>query len=336
MADLPPTTSGSTLPFKDRSTGLILFGIGEILLGCLAGGMIMLMIFGQVMTAHMTQQGVQFRLIVPGALVYGVAGVSLIALGIGSIRARRWARALSLIVAWAWLMSGLCAIIGVSVVLPKALQATMQGGPGMPAGAAAAVAIAKIAALATIGLFFILVPGVLIAFYQGKNVKATCEAHDAPRWTDACPLPVLGLAVWLGVGAGYLLIMGFSMKGVFPVFGVLLSGWSGAAVYLALSVLWFYCARAIYHLDSTGWWLMLLGMILATVSAWVSFNRIDLFEIYRQAGYPEAQIQSMQQVNFLNGKNLGFISLAAVIPMLAYLLFVKRYFHGARQVQKEA
>src|SRR5688500_7149487 len=105
MADVPFSPSGSSLPeYKDRKTGLTVFGILEILLGCLAGLLIVLMVFAQLMVAQATQQSPQFRMIIPSLLLYGMAAAALITLGIGTLRARRWARALSLVLSWSWLV----------------------------------------------------------------------------------------------------------------------------------------------------------------------------------------------------------------------------------------
>ena len=50
----PPIPRVETAPlpaYKDRSTGLVIFGILTLLLGCLAGLFVPLMLFGQMMAA---------------------------------------------------------------------------------------------------------------------------------------------------------------------------------------------------------------------------------------------------------------------------------------------
>jgi hypothetical protein len=90
--------------FKDRRTGLIVFGILEILCGTFCLLVIPLMIAGQTMAGRMGGGSLQFRMIVPAILVYGLMAAIFLTLGIGSIRARRWARAFSLILGWSWLL----------------------------------------------------------------------------------------------------------------------------------------------------------------------------------------------------------------------------------------
>ena len=95
------------MPYKDRSAGLLIFGILTILLGCVAGLFVPLMFFGQAMSAK-ARTGVPapFSAILPAVLIYSVLAVALVWLGIGSIMARRWARALLLIFSWSWLILG--------------------------------------------------------------------------------------------------------------------------------------------------------------------------------------------------------------------------------------
>ncbi len=77
--------------YKDRRTALLVVGILEIVLGL--GGWLLtaLMLWGVTMAA---QQGMRMVSMVPGLLTYAVGGAIFIVMGIGSIRLRRWARAL--------------------------------------------------------------------------------------------------------------------------------------------------------------------------------------------------------------------------------------------------
>src|SRR5260370_37341773 len=91
-----------------------------------------------------------------------------------------------------------------------------------------------------------------------KDVKRTCELHDPkPRWTDRCPLPVLGLSLWLFFGALAMLIVPFAFRLVFPLFGILLVGWLGVIVSIVFAAVWLYAAWALYRLDRRGWWVFL-------------------------------------------------------------------------------
>jgi hypothetical protein len=321
-----PVVPGA-LNFKDRRTGLMVFGILEILLGSLAALMVPLMIVGQVMAAKVTQEPMPLRQLIPGAVVYGLVAAVLICLGIGSCKIRRWARALSLVVSWSWLATGILTMAAMALFLPSILNAPQPQGQALPESARLVVMIAS---MLFMGIFFIAVPGVLVFFYQSRHVKATCESRDPlPSWTDACPLPVLGLSLWLGFGAVTILALPLSTHGVLPVFGRLISGFGGCMGALGLAALWGYSAWAVYRLRAVGWWIVLISLCVMAASAWVTFAQIDLPEMYRVMGYPERQIEMMKQFSFMQGHGMAYFSVAGAIPMLGFLLFVKRYFRSS-------
>jgi hypothetical protein len=160
-------------------------------------------------------------------------------------------------------------------------------------------------------------------------VKATCEARNpSPSWTDACPLPVLGLSLWLWTGVVGMLALPLSTHGVLPLFGKVLSGFTGSACGVLLAVLWSYCAWGVYRLRSASWWIVLISVCLFSVSAWITFSHIDMSELYKAMGYSEHQIDTMKQFSFMQGNRAAYLSLSGLIPMLGFLLFVKRYFRS--------
>jgi hypothetical protein len=327
ISDPPPSPS-----FKDRRTGLIVFGVLQALLGGLCFLFVPLLFLSQAMQARVTGAPPAYRMMLPAVGIYGAMAVVFLCLGIGSILARRWARALSLILAWSWLAVGVVTVIVTWVVLPRTLAMPVAPNQAMPPGAARVVMIVS---LGMVSMLFVVLPGVLLLFYRSPHVKATCEARDpVARWTDACPLPVLGLALWLASGALSLLLMPVGYGGVLPCFGVLISGWAGTLACLALAGLWAYLARATYRLEPRAWWIVLGLVILFSVSAYLTFRGIDLFEMYRRMGYPEAQIEQMRQFQVLDGQTLAPWSAVALVPVIAYLLWVKHFFRsGAAEVE---
>ena len=315
----------TVLDFKNRRTGLIVFGILEIVLGALAALLIPLMIFGQVMAAQVTHDPTPLRQIIPGVVIYGIVAAVLVGLGIGSCKLRRWARALSLIVAWSWLAVGVISMGMMAFLLPSILKAApVPQGQALPQSA---MLVVMVVTMLFMGVLFVVVPGILVMFYQSRHVRATCEAQDpSPCWTDACPLPVLAMSLWLGLGALSMLALPLSTNGVLPLFGRLLSGVAGSLCCVGFAALWAYCAWAVYRLRAVGWWLGLISICVMTASTWVTFTQIDLLEMYRVMGYPERQIEAMKQFSFLRSHGMAYFSLVGAIPMLGFLLFVKRYF----------
>ena len=149
-------------PYKDRSAGLIAFGIIEILIGGLFALFVPLMLLGQVLSAKQTGAEPQYQMLITPVAIYGAAAVILIVLGIGSIRVRRWARALSLIVAWSWLLIGAIAVVFMAIMFPRILNQASPSAGELPA----ARTIGVIIGLLFFAVFFVGVPAVLVLHPQ--------------------------------------------------------------------------------------------------------------------------------------------------------------------------
>jgi hypothetical protein len=312
VPDLPPPTA-----FKDRSTGLIVFGILGILLGCLCALLVPMMVLGQVMSAKAMGGAPNLRMAIPGMVMYAMLAVTFIWLGIGSIRCRRWARALWLILSWGWLVTGVIAITFLLLFAPKMME-------GLPAGAKA---VALLVAGVIWTTLFIVLPAALVGFYQSRHVKATCESRDpVVRWTDRCPLPVLAVSLCLGSGAAMLLLMPLSYGAVLPFFGVLLSGLPGTVACLLLAGVWAWLALGWYRLKPSAWWLTLAILLVFSVSNFITFTQVDLIDMYRLMGYPPEQLAMIEKFNFLSSKTMVVGSAGFMVPMIGYLIWVKRFF----------
>ena len=161
--------------FKDRHTGLLAFGVLEIVLGAGCILMILLMFLGQAMSAQMTGTKQEMRMLVPGMMVYGVMAAAFIWLGIGSIKCRRWARGLLLILGWSGLLVGVMIEVAMPLVLPHVFENGAGGDQAMPKGVGTVVVIVS---MLVVGVLFVVIPGAMVLFYSSRNVKATCEARD--------------------------------------------------------------------------------------------------------------------------------------------------------------
>jgi len=310
--------------FKDRHGGLIGFGILVTIIGCFCALFVPMMILGQAISARTTGTASDPRMMLPGMLMYAALAVVFIWLGIGSTMARRWARALLLILAWTWLLTGVLMMFFMAVFLPKAFANMPSGGHPM---SDAAQAVVIIFTLGFTGVLFVILPGVLVLFYRSPHVKATCEARDpVVRWTDACPLPVLALSLFLAYGAFWMVVMMLLYRAVMPFFGYLLSGLPGGILMLALTALWVYCTWATYHLKSAGWWIVLITFAVLALSAVLTFVRIDLMDMYRLMGYSQQQIDLLQKYNYFTSRNMLFFMSIGSLPFLGFLLYVKKYF----------
>ena len=325
---VPPVEAAPSPDYKDRSTGLVIFGILTLLLGCLAGLFVPLMLFGQMMAAKAPDAPpMNHATMLPGMAVYGLLAVALIWLGIGSIKARRWARALLLIFSWSWLIMG----IFMTVVMPFFMVKVMAnlppnaktGQPAMPPGAITGMVIGM---TIFFSVFFVLVPAVWTFFYSSRHVKATCEARDpVTRWTDACPLPVLAFCLWTWLAVPMMLFMSLTGLAVMPCFGVFVSGLPGALFCLVIAAVWGVAGWWLYRLDARGWWLILIAMVLFMVSALLTYAHHDIIEMYQLQGLPQAQIDQIQKIGLFTGNRMGWFTALCSLPFLGYLLFIKKY-----------
>ncbi len=314
------------MPYKDRSTGLVVFGILTILLGCLAGLAVPMMLLGQALTPANARMS--FSAILPGVCMYAILAVALIWLGIGSIKARRWARALLLIFSWSWLGVGLCAMAVMAFVLPKVMaNLPSTATAGHPAPPAAIMDVVLAVTFLMVGFIYVILPGIWTFFYSSRHVKATCEARDPVScWTDACPLPVLGLCLWLLFSVPTMLVMPLAVHPVMPLFGMFVTGLPATAIYFLMAGVWCYVASLLYRLDVRGWWFLLMAIIVFMVSGIVTYSQHDILEMYRLMGYPEAQIEQIRKTGLLEGNLMVWMMSFFMAPVLGYLLFIKKYF----------
>ena len=325
----PLESSPLNMSYRDRSTGLMVFGILTILLGCLSGLLVPLMLFGQAMAAASTHAPqLNFSLILPAILIYGGLAVALVWLGIGSIMAKRWARALLLIFSWSWLVMGILDMVVMAVIMPKVLaNLPSTGTAGHPAPNPAIMDGVMFMIFVVDGFILVLLPAIWTFFYKSRHVKASCEARNpAPSWTDACPLPVLAVCLWAMFSAPMMMIMPVAFHGVTPFFGIFLRGVAGMVFYLAIAAVWSCAAWLLYKLDLRGWWLIFITMCVMMVSGVITFARHDVIEMYRLMDYPEAQIQQIQKSGVLEGNTMTWMMAFFMVPFLGYLIFIKRYF----------
>ncbi len=318
-------------PLKDRSVGLMLFGVVQILLGCLLALMVPLMLLPLLAGAP---PGVptNMQTMIPVIGVYGLLAAIFVTLGIGSICARRWARALTLVLAWMWLVMGGVSLLVMCFVMPKVfsqIAAQQQIPPEV-------MIVMQVVMLGTMGCIYFVVPGAFVLFYQSPHVKATCEWKDPHvRWTDHCPLPVLALSLMLGLGAASM-IFSLCFGGAMPFFGVLVKGMPGALVILGFMGLLGYLTWATYRLKMSAWWTTLAFYGILGVSALATFSRISMIDYYREINLPEEQVEMIQKTGMLEGMNMPVIMGAGFVVFVGYLLWVRRYFVAAKRGAKQA
>jgi hypothetical protein len=323
----PPTT---TPALRDQSTGLMLFGIFQILLGCLCVLMTLMMIGAGLMppvAGAPHGQAVEVRMMVPAAGFYLVLAATFIWLGVGSILARRWAWTLTVILSWLWLLMGVAGCVMFAVAVRPMMSAAMAQQGKMPPEAIVVMQIVMGVVLACI---YVLLPALFLVFYQRASVRATCRQRDPHvRWTDRCPMPVLALSImlaWCVVSMPF----GATYGWVMPLFGGFVSGAVGAAVSLSLMLVLAYVAWGTYRLQMAAWWGALLLSIAGTVNMLLTFSRTNLMEMYERMRMPAAQLEMMRKSGLVESMSnwAPWIGLVGGAVFLGYLLYVRRYFVG--------
>jgi len=100
MTEDEKTENASTPGFKDRKGWLIAFGIIQILMGSfflLVIPLVLVGMFASSMSGRANAMPVNSHMIALAVFFYLLLAAWFISMGIGSIKARRWARALVLI-----------------------------------------------------------------------------------------------------------------------------------------------------------------------------------------------------------------------------------------------
>lgn len=309
--------------YKDRSVGLTVFGVLEILIGGVTALMIPFMALSVAMSPAGGGAG-NVRMMIPGMVMYGLAAVVFVWLDVGSILARRWARALMLVLSSMWLVVGVLAMV-CYVPLMSGMFSKMAGQGQIPPGA---MVFMMVISGGTIGCLYVILPGAFVLFYRSKHVKATCEVRDPHvRWTDRCPLPVLAVCL-LQAFAALQMISTPAFACVLPFFGFLLRGFPAAVVFLVNAVLLGWLALATYRLRMHAWWATVAFYVFWGLSTVITFSRVSMIEFYRGMDFPQEQLKMLQQMAGPMNLMMTWGMAVFLAVLLGYLVYVRKYFLG--------
>jgi hypothetical protein len=348
---------------KSRAGGLVAFGVISIVI---AGGLVLIGSFGLVGIYMMAKMApAQTAQVIPpiiGSMIQLlIIAALLLWVGIGSIRCRRWVRPVTLSLAWAWLASGLLAIVttaaagfgapnnpatsttvtaqGTATATPTTSATTPATVPATQPGAAAgwtatgtttvvtntrpptAVVLGMLAGMA---LFAVALPLAYVLFYRGPNVRRTLEAYDpTPRWTDRLPTPVLGLAIWCALLA--LATAAGALGGYSDFFGNYLTGWNAAGV-AALKIAMLAAAAALcFKRNPLGWWIALAYVLIWGTSIITTqlFGEVETIRPAVQAVGEEEQLHPIAR------RAAAALYATGAVAGIIYLLYVRRWFRFA-------
>ena len=313
---------------RDRRRGLAVFGVLFVAVGAFATCFAALTPIVALVPGLAGQTGVPApdpRSLVIATLFYAGLATLFIALGVGSLRARRWVRPIALVVSWIWLGCGILGLVTWLILLPTfpaAMRAARPADAPIPDDVMTAVTLVASLLLLTI---YVALPSLFVWFYHDRDVKLTLERADpVPRWTDRCPLPVLGMTLaLLGAAAAALTPLPY---GAVPALGRILTGAPAVIFCAALAASAAVLARGSYRLRAWAWWGSLALVLLVNAGSLAAFLRVDMAEIYQRMKMPPEDIAMMREGGLLSGSAAIVATTALGATCIVYLLFVKKYF----------
>jgi hypothetical protein len=313
MADQPHAPA-----YRDRSLGLLLFGIAEIAVGVALAVLVPAALV--VVSAVGGRGGAAATASV--AVVYVMAGAAFVVLGAGSIRARRWARELWLSVAWIWLLTGILSVVASWLLMPALLR---SAGAGALAGGTRWIVIAVTSVFLMV--VYVALPAAILLFYRSPHVEATCaQRGPAVQWTDGVAPRLLTLAVlWALVASSVAVMPAYGW--VFPFFGRVLAGKPGALLWLLAAGLSLILAVGTVRGRHTAW-LAALGLTLAAmVSTIWTFAVVDLGAFFDAMGLPPDQAQLFDGLAGIGRVPAVVFWLVVWLSFLGYLMGLRGLFH---------
>jgi hypothetical protein len=248
-------------------------------------------------------------------LFYYLLAALFIPLGYGHLRARRWARTLALVLLWDWVVAGL--------PLSLVLLFMLFTAKALPVAGAVLVTVA-------VALCYPLVPLLLIRFYQSRDVRLTLETRDAgSSRLEGIPLPVLVLGS-LYLFYALILHLPALANGLFPLFGVFLTGQAGfiafdLAVLGALALAW-----GTFRQWAWAWWASLAYLGALALSVIATFARSSWLGILAQWGLPATELGWLEGVP-LQGHHLAVLLGGPLVVTLGLTIRSRRHFVARRE-----
>jgi MFS family permease len=275
------------LDYKDRTRVMAVIGVFLLLVGIAVGflgpiEMYCFYLFSEGGRFH--YEGFGFGSFMFGNIASQIVGYYLIAalfipLGYGHLKMRRWARTLSLTLLWSWLVVGAPLSVVVFFILAASKDLSLP---------------AALMALVFLGLSYLVFPGLLIRFYQGRNVRRTFETKDTKSyWVEELPMPILVLSSLYGfyIIMLHLLIL---FNGMFPVLGVFRFGLQGIvlldiSIACLIGLMWGTLRRRLW-----AWWGSVTLLGLFTFSTVLTLLRSSYSTILSGLNFPPREIEFLR------------------------------------------
>jgi hypothetical protein len=307
---------------NDRSLGLVVFGVIEVVIGGCCLLLVPLTLAALVLGESAGGACSDLRSAVSSSAVYVVTAGVFVWLGIGSIRARRWACELLVSLSWIWLVTGLCSMaIGV-VVLP-AMMGKLAAEADMPPSW---LLMINLVVFGIAGFVYLVLPAALLIFYRSPDVAATCRIRDPrPQWVDRCPRRLVTLAtVWLLCALSILLVPAYNF--FFPAFGTVLTGVPGAVLWTLTFAVCVAVAVGTFRRSPWAWRTGMALSIAGFLSSTVTFFKVDYVELAELMGLPAEQAAILTAVGIPEGWPTAAFNAVVWTSFIVYLMTLQKYF----------
>ena len=298
---------------KDRSLILIIIGIPLLLIGLVAAFMGPLEIycfylFSEGGPFHYEGSGFgsfMFGNIATQIIGYYVIALVCIPLGYGHLKVRRWIRPVSLALLRCWLVLGVPLAVIFLLVLVTAKELNLA---------------AILAVLVLLALSYLVVPGLLIRFYNSRDVRHTLESREpAASWIERFPIPVLALCIlYLFYAVVWHVPILFS--GLYPLFGTLLFEIPGIVAADISILLFVWLAWGTIRQRPWAWWAALIYSALLTISLVLTFATSSLSEILAGMRFPPTEMEALQNVPLQGIHLAAFLGLPLLLTTISVVL----------------
>lgn len=307
---------------QDRSRILALIGVPLLLLGlgCAVLGPVEMYCFYLFSDGGpFYYEGFGFGSFMFGTITWQIVGYYLIAvlcipLGYAHLKTRRWVGMAALTLLYSWLVLGVPLICVFLFILFSSKDLSP---------------VVALLAIILMALSYLLVPGLLIRFYQSRDVRWTFETRDPnPHWIERKPLPVLVLSTLL-IFYTIILHVPIFFQVMFPLFGTWLSGMEGIVVITIaiLSLVWL--TWGVLRRRAWAWWGSLIYVGLLALSSVSTLVTSSLEEMLATLSFPPTEMEAFQAVP-LQGVHFAPLIGLPLLLTVAVIILSRRHFGQIR------
>ncbi len=259
-----------------------------------------------------------FAIIAWQIIAYYSIALVFIPLGYAHIRLRRWARSVSVTLLWCWLVLGIPLLVfGLTLFSFKELSPTL------------AVII-----VIMLGLAYLLLPWLLIRFYQSEKVIHTFETRDPNTyWIENIPMPVL---VLIALSIFYIIALHVPIffNGIFPFFGIWFTGLEGIFLFEIFILNLVFLIWGVIRSKKWAWWGSLIYFGLLAFTTILTLLKTSYPELLSLINFPPTEMDILLGMP-LHGYHLSIIFGLPLLLTMGVILSSKGHFASGERGTQE-